>query len=294
MSNNTETKSHPETNFKKIELRTELEAFSNEAWMSYLDGKIPPANFNQCKASFLRLNQENSDGYECFSDEELRQIWIDAETYQKEITNKENKEIDNDQVLKKKIMGAKDALQQLKVHLFKDVVSGTIYIQRNEETSRLGDDDVLQLRTEIAEKFKFGSGKDSSEAEFSNVMMRDAVESLALDNKKNVVAEFIKSIYEEMGQSGDQYHERCLLDCFGVEDNEYNRAVGRYIYLGGIERMFNPGTKMDYIPILKGAGGIGKSIFVGNLLPSDFELRSEFINNNFNFHVMCPPHIGPC
>ena len=43
--------------------------------------------------------------------------------------------------------------------------------------------------------------------------------------------EYIKSIYEEMGPSGDLYHERCLIDCFGVEGDNYNRVVGRYIYL---------------------------------------------------------------
>ena len=237
-----------------------------------------------CKASFLTLNKENSDGYQCFSDEELQQIWLDAETYQKNIKAKEKNGNDSDDILKKKISGAKDALRQLEINLFKDTASGNIYIQREGKTSRLSDDHVLQLRAEIAGKFKFNHGKNLSEAEFSSVMMRDAVESMALDNQKNAMEEYIKSIYEEMGPSGDLYHERCLIDCFGVEDNNYNRVVGRYIYLGAIERMLNPGCKMDYIPILKGAGGIGKSIFVGNLLPSDFELRSEFINNNFNFH----------
>ena len=284
MSNNTETQTHPKTNFEKTMLRTELEAFANEAWKSYLDKKIPPENFKNCKASFLTLNKENSDGYQCFSDEELQQIWLDAETYQKNIKAKEKNGNDSDDILKKKISGAKDALRQLEINLFKDTASGNIYIQREGKTSRLSDDHVLQLRAEIAGKFKFNHGKNLSEAEFSSVMMRDAVESMALDNQKNVMEEYIKSIYEEMGPSGDLYHERCLIDCFGVEDNNYNRVVGRYIYLGAIERMLNPGCKMDYIPILKGAGGIGKSIFVGNLLPSDFELRSEFINNNFNFH----------
>ena len=126
--------------------------------------------------------------------------------------------------------------------------------------------------------------KNLLEAEFSKDMMRDAMESIALDNEKNAMEEYIESIYEELGPSGDLCHERCLIDCFDLEDNNYNRVVGRYIYLGAIERMLNPGCKMDYIPILKGAGGIGKSLFVANLLPSDYELRSEYINNNFNFH----------
>lgn len=284
MSIHTEVQTHPATNFEKTILRTELAASINEVWKKHLEGTISHANLNDCKASFLNLNKENSDGYECFSDEELQQIWLDAETHQKKTKAQESNGNDGDNNLKKKISGAKDALRQLDVHLFKDVASGTIYIKRDEKISRLSDDHILQLRTEVAGKFKFGRGKNSSEAEFSNLTMRDAVESMALDNQMNVMAEYIKSIYEEMGPSGDLYHERCLIDCFGVEDNNYNRVIGRYIYLGAIERMFHPGCKMDYIPILKGAGGIGKSIFVGNLLPSDFELRSEFINNNFNFH----------
>ncbi len=284
MSNNSETQTHPETNFKKIEMLTELVAATNEVWKKHLEGTIPQANLNVFKASFLKLNKENSDRYECFSDDELEKIWLDAKTHQKQINVKDSTGNDGENILKIKISGAKDALCQLEVHLFKDTTSGNIYIKREGKTSRLSDDHVLQLRTEIASKFKFNKGKSLSEAEFSSAMMRDAAESMALDNQMNVIEEYIKSIHEEMGPSGDLYHERCLIDCFDMEDNNYNRVVGRYIYLGAIERMLNPGCKMDYIPILKGPGGIGKSIFVGNLLPSDFELRSEFINNNFNFH----------
>ena len=89
-------------------------------------------------------------------------------THQKKNKAKGSTGNDGDDILKKKISGAKDALRQLDVHLFNDTASGNIYNQREGKTSRLCDDHVLQLRVEIAGKFKFGShGKNLSEAEFS-------------------------------------------------------------------------------------------------------------------------------
>ena len=69
-----------------------------------------------------------------------------------------------------------------------------------------------------------------------------------------------------------------LIKAFDLEDTDFHRWVGRYIYLGMIERALNPGCQMDYCVILKGAGGIGKSTFIKNLLPGNMQ---EYVNTNF-------------
>ena len=55
----------------------------------------------------------------------------------------------------------------------------------------------------------------------------------------------------------------------GAEDTSYTRAVETTLLCGGIARAYKPGCKYDYVPVLTGAGGIGKSTFVRRLALRD-------------------------
>lgn len=50
-----------------------------------------------------------------------------------------------------------------------------------------------------------------------------------------------------------------FIDYLGAEDNEYNRLVPRKALIGGVKRALVPGCKFDYMPILVGPQGCGKS-----------------------------------
>ena len=56
-----------------------------------------------------------------------------------------------------------------------------------------------------------------------------------------------------------------LVDYLGAEDNAYIRAVIRKTLCAAYRRVFNPGVKFDYMPVLNGAQGIGKSTFISSL-----------------------------
>lgn len=51
----------------------------------------------------------------------------------------------------------------------------------------------------------------------------------------------------------------------GCEDNPYTRQVGRLTMIAMIARAFKPGTKFDFVPVLEGPEGCGKSSFVREL-----------------------------
>lgn len=53
---------------------------------------------------------------------------------------------------------------------------------------------------------------------------------------------------------------KCDINEDGVE--EYYKEVSRMIFYGGIARLYNPGVKFDYMPILIGKQGTGKSTIV--------------------------------
>ena len=58
------------------------------------------------------------------------------------------------------------------------------------------------------------------------------------------------------------------------DDENYQREVARMLFYGGINRLYNPGCKFDYMPIFVGKQGCGKSSIVDLLNP----IRSSFVD----------------
>ena len=59
--------------------------------------------------------------------------------------------------------------------------------------------------------------------------------------------------------------ETIFCKLFGVEDNEYTRVISKKWFLAGITRIFEPGCKFDYMIVISGSEGIGKSTFAAKL-----------------------------
>lgn len=72
----------------------------------------------------------------------------------------------------------------------------------------------------------------------------------------------IKSVIEAKVWDGIPRIDDFLSKYMGCEDDEYSTQVSRMIFYGGIARLYNPGCKFDYMPILIGEQGNGKSTIV--------------------------------
>lgn len=59
--------------------------------------------------------------------------------------------------------------------------------------------------------------------------------------------------------------ETLLIDYLGAEDNEYTRMVTRKTLCGAVARVMQPGIKFDFILVLNGDQGIGKSTLIARL-----------------------------
>ena len=59
--------------------------------------------------------------------------------------------------------------------------------------------------------------------------------------------------------------ETLLIDYLDAEDNEYVRAITRKILVAAYLRVYQPGLKFDYILVLNGPQGIGKSTLIQKL-----------------------------
>lgn len=64
---------------------------------------------------------------------------------------------------------------------------------------------------------------------------------------------------------GTERVDRLLIDYLGAEDNSYTRAVMRKTLVAAVKRIYEPGIKFDFILVLNGPQGIGKSTFFARL-----------------------------
>lgn len=64
---------------------------------------------------------------------------------------------------------------------------------------------------------------------------------------------------------GTERVDSLLIDYLGAEDNKYTRAVMRKTLVAAVARIYEPGIKFDYILVLNGPQGIGKSTFFAKL-----------------------------
>lgn len=72
----------------------------------------------------------------------------------------------------------------------------------------------------------------------------------------------IKDLIESVEWDGKPRCETLFIDYLGAEDNDYHRQSALMTFVGAIARIYEPGCKFDFVPILEGTQGKGKSTFI--------------------------------
>ena len=76
----------------------------------------------------------------------------------------------------------------------------------------------------------------------------------------------IREMFENLPPwDGEERVDRLLIDFLGAEENAYVRAVTRKMLCAAYQRVYHPGIKFDYILVLNGPQGIGKSTFISRI-----------------------------
>lgn len=83
----------------------------------------------------------------------------------------------------------------------------------------------------------------------------DSVVKAADDHKFNPIKTYLK----QFTWDGVPRVDTLLIDYLGAEDTPYTRAVTRNTLTAAVRRIYEPGVKFDYMPVLVGKTGIGKS-----------------------------------
>lgn len=100
-----------------------------------------------------------------------------------------------------------------------------------------------------------------------------AIETVARLNAFNPVREYFDAQVWDGGFRVDTMFIRYM----GCPDTPYHRQIARLFLLGAVARIYEPGHKFDYVPILVGAQGKRKSTWISILAKNWFgELKVDF------------------
>ncbi|MGA1831619.1 VapE domain-containing protein [Rhizobium wenxiniae] len=88
--------------------------------------------------------------------------------------------------------------------------------------------------------------------------LRGALDATALKHSFHPIKEMITSVTWD----GKPRAETMWIDYLACEDTAYNRQASLLTLVGAVARIFRPGHKFDFVPILEGAQGKGKSTFI--------------------------------
>lgn len=103
---------------------------------------------------------------------------------------------------------------------------------------------------------------DASYGTFSQRNYDIAVTKAADDRSYHPIKDYFESlpVWDEIPRA-----DTVLIDYLGAEDNAYVRAVTRKALCAAYMRIYYPGIKFDYIIVLNGEQGIGKSTLIAKL-----------------------------
>jgi putative DNA primase/helicase len=108
------------------------------------------------------------------------------------------------------------------------------------------DNVALKIRDGIISEYKFDPGKNH---------VHDAIVSLGLERTFDPVKDYLDSLQWD----GKPRLDTWLIAHLGVADTPLNRAIGRKMLIAGVRRVRKPGCKFDYIVVLEGEQGSGRS-----------------------------------
>lgn len=91
--------------------------------------------------------------------------------------------------------------------------------------------------------------------------LKHALKSIFRTNSYHPVRDYLNGL----SWDGTPRLETYFIDYLGAEDSPYTRAVTRKSIVAAVARVFVPGIKWDYVPILVGKQGVGKSVSLQKL-----------------------------
>jgi predicted P-loop ATPase len=131
------------------------------------------------------------------------------------------------------------------------------------EGTALSDKDMSHVRVHLDKVYGIRGEK----------MIDDAIVVEADKIQKNKVLDY----FESLKWDGENRLETFFADFFDVQQNPFTRVAFKHWLVGAVSRIYKAGSPMDYLLIIKGKQGIGKSLFFKRLATMDFNYPTDHL-----------------
>ena len=126
-----------------------------------------------------------------------------------------------------------------------------------EQYKPVGDELYSMIGLEIEQKYGFVP---------TNQAIEDGLIQASRIHAYNPIQQYIESTkWDGKKRVATFFH-----DYLGVDDSKYTRVITKTWFTGLIARAYQPGIKLDIVPILSGKQGIGKSTLLSSLAPKGY------------------------
>ena len=115
---------------------------------------------------------------------------------------------------------------------------------------------VAKLVTTIAKRFSYSVQRGESPLKYGRDNWNLNFNALLKDREVDPFLLWLEALPEwDRTERLDEY----LIEFFKTDENKITRWISQFLLLGPIQRAYEPGSKLDEMPVLWGAQGIGKS-----------------------------------
>ena len=141
--------------------------------------------------------------------------------------------------------------------------------------SPITDRSLADVRERIARQYFVQTKEGPKPLSWGRDSFSDTLNALAFHREVDPFEEWLESL---PAWDGAPRLPGLLTGLFGAPDDALSTWAGRYLFIGGVQRTYEPGCKLDQIPVLIGDQGIGKSAFARAAVPPDMpEMFSDGI-----------------
>ena len=137
-------------------------------------------------------------------------------------------------------------------------------LNRGDGWERLDDFDDAELRERIGDTFTYQTTRGPVPLHFGRERWVSCLNALLFHVKVDPFERWLETL---PGWDETPRLDHYLGDLFTVDDSDLTQWAGAFLLLGPIERCYEPGAKLDEMPVFVGDQGIGKSTLIRSMLP---------------------------
>lgn len=173
-------------------------------------------------------------------------------------------------------------------HCFKGCMRHNVWTGRKEfkegtQWVPLTDYHHMLVRSEIQKEFS-----DDAIRKVSANAVQLAVDQCCYENAYDAVREYFASLKGTW--DGTPRLNTWLANTYGTPDDVYHRAVGSNFLKGMVKRALQPGSKFDYVLVLEGPQGIGKSTSL-SVLGGEWHTETTIAPDHKDFYMALQGHL---